>query len=182
MKYEKELIIRVLIALAIFLIPYNIFYTFFLNLTLYLSYFFLLFKYNPIIDGNLIIINNQALRFIPACIATSAYYLLALLVLSTKDIKPRKRLFMFIIGSSLILVTNVIRIDVLIYTFLEFGKNLFNLIHLFFWTIISSVYVVIVWLFLTGVFKIKTIPIYSDFIYLYKKSFGKRIKVKLLNF
>lgn len=177
MKYETGLVARVLIALAIFLVPYNVFYALFLKITVFLSYLPLLLKYNPVIEGDLILINSQPLRFIPACIATSAYYLLALLVLSTKDIKPKSRIFMFVIGSGLILITNTIRIDILIYTFLEYGRNLFGLIHLFFWTIVSSIYVVIVWIFLTKLFRIKAIPIYSDLVYLYKtSSFGKKRK------
>lgn len=53
---------------------------------------------------------------------------------------------------------------------MKYGINYFNAIHLFFWTIVASVYVALVWIFMTKKMKIRSIPAYSDIRYLYKKA------------
>ena len=63
----------------------------------------------------------------------------------------------------LILIANIIRIDILIIALVKYSSNLFNTLHLFFWKVLSTIYVVILWIFLTKLFKIKEVPIYSDF-------------------
>ena len=168
MDYQKSLIIRIITALIIFIIPYEIINFILLKITLYGSYPLLLFNYNPLMINNGFVINNSILKIISACVATSAYYLLFILIISTKDLKLKDSVNLFLIGSFLILLANIIRIDILIYIFLEFGKNLFEKIHIIFWQFLSSIYVALVWIFLTRKFKIKNIPVYSDINYLLK--------------
>ncbi|MBI2673204.1 hypothetical protein HYX19_03010 [Candidatus Woesearchaeota archaeon] len=72
-------------------------------------------------------------------------------------------------GILLILLLNIIRIDILIFIFLEYGINWFNNLHLFFWKFLSSIAVVLIWIFLCHKFKIKNIPVYSDFKFLMKE-------------
>lgn len=81
---------------------------------------------------------------------------------------------MFLSGSLLILIMNISRILILIFVLIEFRTNYFEAIHMVFWKLISGVYVAFVWIFLVLVFKIKSIPIYSDLKELYKKSIFKR--------
>ena len=170
MKYPTKLIFRLAIALIIFIIPFNFFNFLFSKMTLYPSFLFVLIKYsNAILENNYMIVNDHVLKFIPACIGTSAYYLLSLLILSTKDIKLKTRIYIFLLGSLLILTLNIVRIDILIYILMKYGSNLFRAVHLFFWEFVSSIYVAIVWLFLARKFKIKAIPVYSDLKYLIKK-------------
>jgi len=159
MKYYQNLIIRLVLALIIAIS--QPFYFLFSKPTFYLSYLVTKF-YNPIIIDNTIIINNIKLVFIPACTAASAYLLLALLILTTKDISFKKSIKIFIIGSLAILTANIIRILVLIIILVNLNYNTFQTIHLFFWKILSSIFVVILWIYLTKKYKIKTIPIYSD--------------------
>ena len=166
MNYKERLIIRIFIALILFIIPYNIINFILLKLTLYGSYPLLLLKYNPIINNNGFIIDKSILNIISACVATSAYYLLFMLIIFTKDIKLKTSINLFLLGSFLILIANILRIDVLIYIFLEYGRNFFDKFHIFFWQFTSSVYVALIWIFLIWKFKIKNIPIYSDIIYL----------------
>ncbi len=169
MKYPQKLITRLIIAILLLIIPINIFYLLLLKPTLYLSALPFL-KLLPVITKDSIIINNTILFFNQACIATSAYYLLAILILLTKNINLKKSVILFISGSILIFIANIIRIDILIYFFLENQINLFQTLHFLFWKIVSSIYVVIIWIFLTKKLKIKTIPIISDIRYLLSKT------------
>jgi exosortase/archaeosortase family protein len=161
MKYLKTLTLRLLLALII-AFSFNLFYIILNPLTFNLTYLLLKIFTNPILSINTILINSFTLKFIPACAAASAYLLLALLILLTKDIELKKGIKMFFLGSLLILIMNLTRILILIFILMNYGKDYFNLIHVIFWKIISSVFVVIVWVYLTNKFKIKSIPIYSD--------------------
>ena len=179
MKYVKGLAVRILIALLLFVPSVNIFYFLFSRITLWGSLPFLyLSGYSLNIEGYTLFINGQNLDFVPACVATSAYYLLSLLVLLTPGIKLKNRFYLFLSGSFLIFLMNVIRIDILLYVLVEFGENWFDKIHIFFWHFVSSIYVAAVWIFLSYKFKIKSIPVYSDFKFLLGQSFfGKKKKV-----
>ena len=174
----KRLIIRVSIAVLLLVIPVNIFYFLFSEITLYgsLSFFYLL-GYSIKVNGSKLLINSKILEFIPACVASSAYYLLALLVLLTKDVKLRTRFYLFLSGSFLILLMNVVRIDILLYILIRLGENWFDKFHILFWHFISSVYVAAIWIFLNYKFKVKSVPIYSDFKFLLSHSlFHKKVK------
>lgn len=164
MKYEYSLLIRILFGI----IPLNLFYIIFTPLTVY-GVYILLYFYNPVISGIDLIIKGSTFTFIEACIAGSAYYLLWLLVLSTKSIKIINRIKIIGFGFLMIFIMNLVRIFILILIDLNYGEEWFNLIHLFFWKIFVSFYVVGVWFFLTKVYKVKSIPIYSDIIYLIKE-------------
>ena len=174
MKYEYSLILRLIVIL---LIPLKIFYVIFTPLTIFPSYFLLkLFNYEILMSysDKYFVIGNYTLDFVPACIAASAYYLLFLLILATKDIKLRTRINMFLLGSLLILAMNIIRVEILIIALVEYGKTLFESIHLIFWRFVSVVYVFFVWIFLIKRYKVKSIPVYSDLRMLYKKSLFKK--------
>ncbi len=173
MKYEHSLILRLIIIL---LLPLKIFYIIFTPLTILPSYFLLkLLNYGILMDyaNKYFVIGNYTLDFVPACIAASAYFLLFLLVLSTKDIKLRTRITMLLLGSLLILAMNVIRVEILIIALVEYGKTLFDSIHLIFWRFVSVVYVFFVWILLIKKYKVKSIPVYSDLKELYRKSLLK---------
>ena len=102
------------------------------------------------------------MEFIEACAATLAYILLGILILLTYGISLKKGIKLFLIGSLLIFIANLIRIEVLIYILVNYGIDYFNTLHLFIWKIVSSVYVALVWIFLCYKYKIKGIPVYSD--------------------
>jgi len=170
MKYTTKLILRIAIAIVIFFIPFNYINFVFTKITLYPSYLFALIKYsNAILENNYMIINSTLLRFIPACIGASAYCFLLVIILLTKDIKLKTRINLFLLGSLLILILNIIRIEILIYILMKYGSNLFRAARESFWMLISGVYVAIVWLFLAWKFKIKAIPVYSDLKYIFEK-------------
>ncbi|MBS3149625.1 pacearchaeosortase [Candidatus Woesearchaeota archaeon] len=168
MKYEHKLIIRIIL---LFLIWPSLLYIIFFIPTIYLSYLILkLIGYNIIVDltSQLLIINDLKLNFITACVATSAYQLLAILILLTKDLSFKKMLNMFIAGSLLVLAVNVIRIIFLSLIFVNYGYDLFEKFHILLWRGAASFIVFFIWITIIKIFKVKTIPIISDVTYLYK--------------
>ena len=175
MKYEYSLIIRLLFLLF----PPSLFYTLFLPLTIYPVFAaFRLLNFQTSISGSNLIVNAQPLAFISACIAPYAYYLILALIMLTKEIKPITRFKMFLLGSVLILFANILRIIILTLVLFYVGNNAFEFIHISFWYFVSTIYVVLVWILLTKIFKITSIPIYSDFKYMLENSIFKK---KVLN-
>ena len=171
MNYYYNLVVRSSIAL---LIPLDLLLYILTPLTIYPIYFIMqLLKYNPKLSFDAILINNYSLIFAPACIAVGAYYFLSLLVLFTKDIKLKDRVYCILLGSLLIWVMNIIRVTILIVVVINYGENWFELIHMTFWYAVSGVYAALIWIFLVYLFKIKSIPVYSDLKYLYKRSIFK---------
>lgn len=177
MKYESKLLVRILLALVLVLpATFNLFYTVLAPLTFYSTYFIAkLLQYSPVIlEKELLLVQGQTLKFIAACTAASAYYLLTLLILFTKDIKLKIRVYMWLLGSFLIFAMNVLRMAILIVVLVSFGVNAFNIIHMFFWKIVATIYVALVWIFLVWKFKVKSIPIYSDLKFLFSEVKKKR--------
>jgi len=174
MKYEKHLAARVALAIIILILPligFNIVDMALQKPTMYISYIPIkLMGYGISIEDNTINMQGNLLRFVAACTATSAYYLLAILILLTKDMNFRRGLKIFITGTLMILLINVIRIDILLVVLAEKGTNLFTSLHLLFWEVVSSVYVAAVWIFLVKYYKIKNIPVIDDIKELYRKT------------
>lgn len=102
------------------------------------------------------------LEFIPACVAASAYVLFGLLILLTKDIRLKQGIKIFSLGAFILFIVNILRIFILAISLIEFDIRLFETLHLFFWQVFSTIFVVLTWIYLTRKFNIKTIPIYSD--------------------
>ena len=144
-------------------IAYPVFYLAFSPLTLWVSYGLLRLFTEATLAGTTILTDTATLVFVPACTAASAYLLLALLILLTKGISWRQGVFLFLLGSGLILMANIIRIQVLFYLLFNVGKNYFDTLHLLIWKALSSVYVAGVWIYLTWKFKIRETPVVSDF-------------------
>ena len=174
MKYHYNLVLRVLIALIIR--PEWIYYSL-TWVTMIIPYAILsIFGYSVkiIYSTRSLFINGSEFVMIEACIATSAYYLLILLILTTKDIGFKKSISMLLLGSLLILLMNIFRIIFLILTVLKLGDNWFGIIHMTFWYFISSIYVFLVWILLIKKFNVHNIPIYSDAKYLINQIKKKR--------
>lgn len=167
--YTKRLIIRMLSLLFIVLFSNDIIYPILKFLTVKLSYIFLLPLRPTIQNASTFIIKGQVIEIVPACVALSAYLLLSILILSTKNLRLTKTLKLFTYGVLAILIINIIRIDILIYILLFMGSRLFEPLHLLFWKVLSGVVVVIIWIYLTKKYNITEIPIYSDVKYLIKK-------------
>lgn len=169
MKYHYNFLIRLLLCF----IPVSIFLFLFTKPTIYGTYTLLL-NYNPLIAGEFLIIKNNIFEFVEACIVPYAYYFLFILCLLTKDISLKDRIKIIFFGFILIFTMNILRIYLLIVLAQEYGFELFHLIHMFFWKFLSGVYVALVWILLVKIYKVKSIPIYSDLKTLYKLATKKK--------
>ena len=109
-----------------------------------------------------ILFNGYFASIIPACVAGSAYYLLLILNLSTplKTGQRVKSLF-FLLG--IFLTINILRIFSFALIYANEGFEFFNIAHATTWYFGSTVLVIILWFTNILVFKIKEIPVYSDF-------------------
>ncbi|MDP4039894.1 MAG: pacearchaeosortase [Candidatus Pacearchaeota archaeon] len=140
-----------------------IFYFILTPLTFYPSYFFIKLIYGAqIIAENTIFFKGYSAIIIPACIAGSAYYLLTILNLTTPlNFKTRIKSLIFLILSFLIL--NIIRIVFFSALFVNKGYDYFNVTHIATWYFGSTILVILIWFANVFIFKIKSIPVYSDF-------------------
>ena len=162
-KEVLEIFIRYLILVIAPLGSLWIFYTIFTPLTVYPVYFLLSAIFEVSLVSNTIILVNQTIpiEIIEACVAGSAYYFLLILNLTTKGIKLKTRIKM-ILGSFIIfLVINILRIIFLSVLAVR-GSPFFDITHILFWYIISTIFVVGIWFYQVKKFKIKQIPLYSD--------------------
>jgi exosortase/archaeosortase family protein len=115
-----------------------------------------------IVVDNLIRFKGVFIEIIPACIAGAAFFLLLFLILSTAEIKPGKRAIVIIISMISLFVLNIIRIIILVALM---KTSYFGIVHWTFWHIISTLFVVGIWFTMVKIYKIKAIPVYSDFLY-----------------
>jgi len=161
-KYTIELIIRILILIAVcILFPY--WKKVVSEITFYLSNVMLQPFYPSAHIGHTLFLENYSLVFIDACSASSAYLLLFILIFATKGIILKERLSMLLNGITLILGMNLARVFILITVLVNAGANYFESLHILFWKIVSTVFVFLTWVYLTKKYKIKSIPIYSDY-------------------
>ena len=164
----KTTILRYIITLIITIFS-NIFYSIFTPLTIYPTYAILSLTQTTTLTNTTLTFNGTQFTFIPACIAGTAYLVLTILVLTTKGIKPIERIKALLTGYLLLLLLNITRILTLIFIYTFISEQLFHTLHLIFWHILSTIFVLLIWILLTKLYKIKQIPIYSDIKHLLKK-------------
>ncbi len=161
---SKALFFVLLRYLCLFILAFiftTIFYNFFLKLTIYPTNLFLNIFYNSEILGNFIILQSKAIEIIPACVAVSAYLLLLIFNLTT-PMPPIKRVKSLIFSFASLLLINILRILFLAILFVN-DYGYFEEIHKLFWYFLSTIFVVGIWFASVGIFKIKAIPVYTDF-------------------
>ena len=167
MKKNKEVLsifIRYLLIILAGLGDLFIFYKIFTTPTIFLVKN-ILNLISPVTSlGNIILFNSFPIQLVSACIAGAAYYLLFILIMSTPKIKTIKRIELIFLSFALFLIINVIRIVILSLT-LNFSY--FNLLHEVFWYALSTLFVIGIWFLCARLFKIKTVPVYSDIKELY---------------
>ena len=150
----------------------GIFYTVFKPLTIYPVYFLLDIIYNISLSGSIISIGTLEIEMINACIAGSAYFLLLALNFSIPNTKPKKRIYALLLGFSMLLAFNILRVFILSILLIN-DFVYFEAIHMIFWYAFSIAAVVLIWILTAKIFRIKGIPFISDFIYLKKFLIGK---------
>jgi hypothetical protein len=163
MDRKKERIIRIFfryIALIFFGIFYSIIYSIFFHLTIWPSYFLLDFFYDVSISENILIVSGVSIGIVSACIAGSAYYLLLILNLTT-EMNAKQRAYSLFFSLGMFLVINTLRIFFFSILLIE-DYFYFELIHLFFWYLVSIGVVIALWFLTAHLFKIKNFPVYSD--------------------
>ncbi|MCX6741788.1 MAG: pacearchaeosortase [Candidatus Pacearchaeota archaeon] len=176
MKKENILFLDVLIryaviAASIFVIP--LFYFALKTPTTQVLYFIMHFFYNVNVNGNILTFfisgNLFNVEIIDACVAGSAFFLLLILNLSTKGISFIKRVYLFLFDALILFLVNIIRLMVIIPLYLQ-ESAFFPIAHQIFWYGLSIIFVIVIWLFGTRVFRIREIPVYSDVCWLIGKS------------
>jgi len=150
-----------LLALAVFMLFYSGFYHFFLKLTIYPVSWLLSLFYDSFVYGNKILVATVGIEIIPACVAVSAYLLLLILNLTTA-MSPKQRVYSLFFSFAALLAANIVRIFILS-VFLIKDVAYFEIVHRIFWYSLSIIIVVAVWFLSVYLFKIKEIPVYSDF-------------------
>ena len=158
------LFLRYLLIVLLGLGNLVIFYTLFTPITTRTIAIILgLFAKTTTID-NLIFFKTITIELIPACIAGSAYYLLTILSLSVPNLKVSKRFLIIAFSFASLFILNVLRILFLA----SINKSIyFEAAHLIFWYGVSTIFVVGIWITIVKAFKIREVPIYSDFKYLF---------------
>ncbi|MBI2628578.1 pacearchaeosortase [Candidatus Pacearchaeota archaeon] len=143
----------------------NLFIIYFIltPLTIYPVYWILDLFYKVIFNpfSKTIFIGKYQIELINACIAGAAYYLLLILNLSTK-MNARKRIYSLIYSILALLILNILRVIILSVLFVN-DFLFFDFTHKVFWYALSIVFVIAIWFSSVYLFRIRNIPIYSDF-------------------
>ncbi|MEK6885966.1 MAG: pacearchaeosortase [Nanoarchaeota archaeon] len=160
-----------LLLIALFMMFSSAFYDVFLKLTIYPVNFLLNFLYSSAVSADTIFVQGFQIAIIPACVAVSAYFLLFILNFTT-PMKIKNRIKLLIFSFAALLLVNVLRIFILSVLFIK-DYVYFDIIHKFFWYFLSTILVLIIWFSSTAIFKIRGIPVYTDF-----KTLIKNIKNK----
>lgn len=162
MKSDKKiysLFNRYILILILGLGDLALFYVLFTKPTVLLANFLLSFISPTVLINNSILFKETLINIIPACIAGSAYYLLAILTLALPNIKLKKRLGLLGFLFTSLFIFNTLRIFFLA---LINRTDLFSMIHILTWYFVTIIFVVLIWFFAIKKFKIKEIPVYSD--------------------
>lgn len=173
MKRYLDFIIRYLLIVLVAIPNLYLFYAIFTPLTIYPLYLILSLFFDITLSGSSLILNGFQIHIIDACVAGAAYYLLFALNMAVPGIKIKQRAKLLGFSFLSLLVLNLVRILVLILV-LFYGASFFDITHKFFWYFLSTFLVVLIWFAEVKLFKIKQIPFYTDFMYLYKNSVLKK--------
>ena len=142
-------------------------------LTVFPVYGLLNLFFDATLIGNTIFIGLTDIEIISACVAGAAYYFLLVLNLSTPKIDVKKRLKILGVSFGILLLINILRIFILSVIYFQ-NEAIYNFAHILFWYLGSTIFVVAIWFWSVQKFKIKEIPFYSDFKFLYSKSSLKK--------
>lgn len=167
------LLSRYILILLVGLGNLFIFYKIFYPLTFYPVSFILSFlgSVNKFYALNLILFNTTAIDLVGACVAGAAYYLIFILIMSTANLSVVKKIKLLFVSYLAFLIFNIIRIVLMT---LIAGASYFEPVHMLFWYFISVIFVVIIWFSMVKLFRIKDIPVYSDFKFLMTKLKAKK--------
>jgi exosortase/archaeosortase family protein len=150
-----------LFILALLLYFSKILYPFLLNFTIYPANWLINLFHTSIVISDRIIVSDLIIEIIPACVAVSAYFLFLILNLSTPMTK-KQRIYSLLFLFLSFLVINILRIFIFSLLFIN-NYVYFDVLHKSSWYFINVLIVVGLWFLTTHLFKIRNIPIYTDF-------------------
>ena len=157
-----SILLRYLILLAIVAFSLPLIYAIFTPLTINLTALILDIFYNIANFKELIIINETThIYIVNACVAGSAYLLLLILNL-TIDLPTKLRIKSILYSFALLLIINILRITFLASLYHQQVPYV-DFTHAIFWYGLSTLFVIAIWFLTIYRFKIKKIPIYSDY-------------------
>lgn len=160
---------RYILLIVLALGDFWLIYAVFTIPTITASYFFIKAIYPSalLLGDATIFFKGYYAQIIPACIAGAAYYLLAILNLTTPmPISKRIGSLVFLLSSFFLI--NVARIVLFAWLF-EQGFNYFDITHLISWYVGSTFLVILLWFSTTVLFRIKSIPVYTDLLHVVKE-------------
>lgn len=164
-----DIVLRYFIgALSFLIIP--VFYMMFTPLTIGLTWLIMSIFYQVTIQGNILLFPgfNSSVELVEACIAGSAYFLLFLLNVFTREIKILKRIYAMLFSFACLFLVNILRLVLTIPLFLN-NSVWFDFTHKAFWFVLSIVFVILIWLLTVKVFRISEVPVYSDVVAILKR-------------
>lgn len=177
-KQAIGILTRYIFLIVLGLFGFSFLYKTLAPITVYPVFSILNILYNDVVfqSPNVLLISGDSIVLVEACIAGAAYFLLLILNLTTPlSIKTRAKSLAFIFISFLLL--NIIRI--VVFTFLYLSWNdIFNITHMLFWYIGSTILLVFIWFFNVYLFKIKSTPIYTDMREIYKDAIKRSKSTK----
>ncbi len=139
----------------------GLFYTIFTPLTIYPVYEVLHGLYEArLVSPTVLFFGGYYAELIPACIAGSAYFLLLILNLTT-PMSLKKRIPSLFFLALAFLVFNIARI-VIFGVLLVKGYQYFDIAHIATWYFGSTALVVGIWFANALIFRIKSVPLYTD--------------------
>lgn len=96
-------------------------------------------------SGNIIRTVGATFEVIPDCSGLMLIAMLAGLLYATRSVTNKHKLNILLLGGAVLLIFNLLRLTLTIYTFVNFGQNTFELTHFALW-IIDSLLVITIWL------------------------------------
>jgi len=166
-KKSFNILFRYLILLVLTAFSLPIIYKIFTPLTIDTTVSLLRTLYEVTTNNTILIIESRTfIQIIPACVAGSAYLLLLILNL-TLPMKFEKRIYSIFLSFLILFILNILRIFLL--SILYHNQTPYvDFTHKLFWYGLSTVFVILIWFFIVKIFRIKEIPVYTDFKYLIK--------------
>jgi exosortase/archaeosortase family protein len=176
----------ILLLVAFLNVKYNLLYEIFTDLTvlpvkMILELIYPYLQYIPAYDcpaqiAPALVLKGYYACIIDACVAGAAYLFLLLLNLSTPmHAVKRVKSIVFLIATFLIL--NIIRIVAFI-MLVTVGYKYFDFVHELTWILGSTILIIAVWFLNVWLFKIKSIPGYTDMYVIWQDILGKKNRRK----
>lgn len=120
--------------------------------------------YNITVIENFIRVRGVIIEVAPECTIALTFFVIFMLILSTPDIKPKRRAFVLIASAAILFILNIARI-VFIVSIIH--SQYFAVTHWFIENILSAFVAFGIWLAMVLLLKIKKVPVLSDLKYIH---------------